>query len=149
VRDGDAEAQRPHRADVAHHVAQGRQDGADPRVVPGEQPVELVHGVAAALPRDAGQVDGVGDPEVLEGAEPALLDRRPHAQLRGQAPVEAGRDVLPVRALGGRRQPEQYPRPHMVEQGPVRRGRRVVELVDDHDGEAVGGQASTPPAVSD
>ena len=99
--------------------------------------LELLERVAAAAPRDLAEVGAVGDAEVLERHEEALIDGLPEPQLDGDAMVEPLGDVLAVETLGRRGEAEQLLRREVVEQPVVGRRRRVVELVDDDDVEGV------------
>ncbi len=79
-------------------------------------------------------------PKYTNGDEALLVDRVPQPQLGGDAIVEPVQDRQAVAALGRGGQAEQLDGLHVVEQRAVRRRRRVVELVDDHDVEVVGRQ---------
>ena len=62
-----------------------------------------------------------------------LIDGIPEAQLCSDAVVEPVQDLKPVGSLWGGGQTKELLRTHVVEQSPVRRSRRVVELIhDDH-----------------
>src|SRR5581483_11811832 len=123
VIDADAEAQRPHAAEVGDLVPQLLEDQAVAGVL-GRVEVGQLGGVVALAPLEAkaAQVDVVVHAEVLEGAEGALLDRLPETEVDGGVAVEPVADVFEVRALGGRRQPEQHTGTEMVQQTPVGRG---------------------------
>ena len=134
---GDAEAQRAHRADVEHDALDGFEELRDAEVVVREDVAELLEHVAAAAPRDMTEVGAVGDTEVLEGHEEALIDGFPEPQFDGDAMVEPLGHVLAVETLGRGGEAQQFLRHEVVEQAVVRRRGRVVELVDDHDVEGV------------
>lgn len=73
------------------------------------------------------------DAVVGERDQPVLVDRVPQAQLGGDAAVEPLQDRQAVAALRRGGEPEELAWLHVLQEGPVRRGGRVVELVhDDH-----------------
>ncbi len=137
MRHTDAKAQRPHRADVGHLVAQLREHLHGPGVVAVVDPLEARDVVRTALPLEAAEVDVVVDAEVVEGHEQVGGECRPQPQLVGSAPVEERPDVDAVGALRRGGQSEQLDRRQVVEQTAVGRRLGVVELVDDHDVEVV------------
>ena len=71
--------------------------------------------------------------EVREGGEVLLVDGVPKSQLGGDPAVEVTEYVEAVCALRRRSQTKQLDRLQVVEERLVRRRRRVVELVHDHD----------------
>ncbi len=77
--------------------------------------------VAATPPGELAEVGSVGDAEVLERHEEALVDRLPEPQLDGDALVEPLGDVLAVEPLGRRGEPEQLLRLEVLEQPVVGR----------------------------
>ena len=103
----DAEPERAHRPRVEHDPLDGLEELRDAQVVVGEEVAELLGDVAAATPCDLAEVGAVGDAEVLERHEEALVDRLPEPQLDGDPMVEPLGDVLAVEALGRRGQAEQ------------------------------------------
>ena len=143
VLDRDAEAERAHPARVGDDAPNRLEQLGDARVVAGDDAVELLQRVSAALPAQAGEIGAVGDAEVLERDEEPLVDRLPEPELDGDAPAEELGHVLRVHPLRRRRQPEQLLRIEAVEQPAVARRRRVVELVDDDDVEVLRTRAAT------
>ncbi len=94
--------------------------------------------VAGAPPeRHLPEVEAVVDPVVGERHEVLLIDRVPHPQLGGDAPVEEVLDGEPVGSFRCGGQAEQFPRAESFEECPVGRRSGVVELVD-HDDVEVG-----------
>ena len=148
VLDAHAEPEGPHGGGVVdvtghlgHHQPSPRIGG---RVEVREAP-DVVP--ATALPGDVGQVESVVDAEVEERRQPVLIDGVPQAQLSRDALVEPVQQRQPIAAFGGRSEPEQFDGLHVVEQRLVRRCGRVVELVDHHDVEVVGGQVGQASGV--
>ena len=78
-------------------------------------------------------------PKYTNGGEVLLVDRVPQPQLGGDAIVEPLQDRQAVAAFGGGGEAEQLDGGEVVEHPLVRGGGRVMELVDDHDVEVVGG----------
>ena len=139
VRDRDAEPERPHRGHVGDLGTGLADDLGGAGVVAGVEAVEGDGVVAAALPLDPGEVDVVGDPEVVEGHQQVRRQRIPQAQFGGGTPLEEQvTDVDAVGAFGGRGQTQELGGPQVVEQRAVGGRGRVVELVDHDDVEVVG-----------
>ncbi len=132
-----AEAQGPHRIQVGDLVCQFAQDQAQAGVVGGVEVGEGLGGVAVAAPFDPRQVGAVVEAEVVEGAEQALLQGAPEAQLGGDAAVKPMEDVLAAGALGGGGEAQQQNGRQVAQPALVAGGGGVVELIDDHHGERV------------
>ncbi len=140
VGDGHAEPQRAHRAGVEQDALELAEQADNTGVVAGVETVQVFGAIPAASPLERREIDVVVDAEVLEGREMVILDRLPQAQLGSGPTPEPPRDVLSVHALGRRGQPEQLIGLEVLEQRPVARRRRVVDLVDDHDVVGVRGE---------
>lgn len=97
---GDAEAEGAHRLGLEDDSPDRLDQFGYAGITAGEEVAELLSGVAAAAPRKAAQVGAVGYAEVLEADEEALVERLPEAKLDRDPPVEPGRDVFAVEALG-------------------------------------------------
>ena len=140
--DAHAEAESPHRTDVGDGPSHSFDDLRGPPVVARVERGELLDVVAAALPCDTGQVDVVRNTEVLEWTQQAPFERLPQTKLDGNPTAEPAGDVTAVSTLGGRRQPEENLRFHMLEEALVRCRFRVVEFVDDHHRVVIGRQVA-------
>ena len=135
---GYAEAERPHPAWLVDDPPNRLEQLRHPLVVAAVEVAELLGRVAPAAPADRREVGAIGDAEVLEWHQEALVDRLPKAQLhRGPAAEPVG-DVASVEALRRRGQAEQLARLQPLEQPLVAGRGRVMELVDDEDVEGVG-----------
>jgi len=86
---------------------------------------------AAAAPRDVGVVDLVRKPEVVEGAQQALLDAGGNVAAEDEVLLAQGEQVAPVGAFGRGRESEEEPGVEVVEQPAVGGRGGVVELVHD------------------
>ena len=110
----------------------------DARLVTGVDVLEREDVVAATRPLHVRQIGAVVKPEILERAQQASLEGIPQPEFDGNAAIEPLEHALTVGALGSCRQPQKDLRAQMLQQAPVRRRRRMVEFVDDHDIERVG-----------
>jgi hypothetical protein len=103
-------------------------------VVGGEEIRQSVHVVAAAAnPVDVAQIEAVVDAVVGEGREVALVDGVPDSELCGDAVVEPVEDREAVASFGSGGEAQELGGLHVVEEGAVRGGFGVMELVHDHD----------------
>lgn len=134
-----AEAQGAHADRIGELVVQLLEDQVHAAVIAGVELVELGGHVAAAAPLQGGEVGGVGDGEVVEGGEQALIEGAPEAKFGSDATVEPVEDVEPVGSFGGGGEAEQQLGAEVIEPAAVAGGGGVVELVHDHDVESVGG----------
>ena len=140
VLDADAEAERSHRrgVDVLVNLLH---DEAGPRVRAGVGVGQRLDVVAAtAPPRNLAEVETVVDAEVEERRQVLLVDRVPQPQLGGDAIVEPLQDRQTVAAFRRGGEAEQLDGSEMVEHPFVGGRCGVMELVDDHDVEVIGGQ---------
>lgn len=135
---GYAEPQRTHFAWLVDDPLNRLEQLRHPPVVAAVEVAELLARVAPATPADRREVGAVGDAEVLERHQEALVYRLPEAQLnRGPAAEPVG-DVAPVETLRRGGQAEQLARLQPLEEPLVACRGGVMELVDDKDVEGVG-----------
>jgi hypothetical protein len=137
VRDAHTEAERAHAARIGDLVRDGAGDQAHAGVVRRVEVLELSHVVAAARPRDAGEVGLVVQPEVMERAQQAAFERLPQAQLDRNAPIEPVQHALAVSAFRCGGQAHEVLRAEVIQEPFVGGCRGVVELVDDDDVERI------------
>ena len=104
----------------------------------GVEVLQLRDVVGAPGPRNAGQVNGVVEPEVVERTQQAAFERVPQAEFHGDAPVEPLENALPVGAFGRGGEAEEDLRAEMLQKTAIGRGGRMVELVHHDDVEGVG-----------
>ena len=142
VRNAHAEAEGAHGERVGDGVLNGLDDERDARLVTGVDLLEREDVVAATRPLHVRQIGAVVQPEVLEGAQQASLEGIPQPEFDGNAAIEPLEHALTVGALRSCRQAQKDLRAQMLQEAPVRRRRRMVEFVDDHDIERVGCMSS-------
>ena len=144
MRNAHAESQRAHRPRIAVLLPHLLQHQPHPRIVSGVQALEFRRVVAFARPPDRRQVGVVVQPEILERAEQPALERIPEPHFHRDVIVEVVKDVFGVGAFGRGGQPQEdsgrlssrvglCAAEEMFEQPPIRRRRRMMELVDNHD----------------
>lgn len=134
------EAERSHGRQVRKLVYGCREDEPHLCVVTRVDPGQLGIVVRAPTPLQLTQVRAVADAEAVEGAQQIGLECLPQPELARSATAEEVADIDAVRPLRGGSEPEQLEGGEPLEQAPVRRGLRVVELVDHHDLERVPGE---------
>ncbi len=78
-----AEAQGAHAGGIGHGVVERTEDQVHPAVVAGVHRAELGGYIPTAAPFQGGEIGGVGDGEVVEGGEQALVEGAPEAQFVG------------------------------------------------------------------
>lgn len=132
VLDGCAEPERSHAAGLGDDAVELAQDELGTNVVARIERAEIGCLVAPCFPANARQVGGVGHPEVLERGQELAVERMPETHVKGGATVGPTSDVEPVGSFRCCGEREENAGLEVIEQAPVRRRFRVVELVDDH-----------------
>ena len=92
-----AKTQGAHAGRIGELGVQLLEDQLHAALIAGVELVELGGYVAAAAPLQGGEVGGVGDGEVVEGGEQALIEGAPETQLGRNATAEPMEDVQPAR----------------------------------------------------
>ena len=139
VFDADAEAESAHRGGIVGKARYLLHHRPRPGVGTGVHVAQRLDVITLApTPRNLGQVESVVDAVVHERAQPLLVDGIPEPKFGGDAVVEPMQDRQIIAAFGSRCQPQEFAGLDVVEQPPIRRGRGMVELIDDDDVEVIG-----------